>query len=52
MVTGCVLADGVRVPAGTVLDGQAVAPAGAGDDGEAAPPPHETRLGDLRMAPL
>ena len=51
VVTGCVLADGVRVPAGTVLDRQAVAPAG-GHDGESAPPAHETRLGDLRMAPL
>ena len=50
VVTGCVLADGVRVPAGTVLDGQAVVPAGAGRDGE--PPAHETRLGNLRMAPL
>jgi NDP-sugar pyrophosphorylase family protein len=52
VVTGCVLADGVRVPAGTVLDGQAVARAGAGRDGGSAPPAHETRLGDLRMAPL
>ena len=50
VVTGCVLADGVRVPAGTVLDGQAVVPAGAGRDGE--PLAHETRLGNLRMAPL
>ena len=50
VVTGCVLADGVRVPAGAVLDGQAVAPAGTGHDG--APPALETRLGDLRMAPL
>lgn len=52
VVTGCVLADGVRVPAGTVLDRQAVAPAGAGDDGESATPAHEKRLGNLRMAPL
>ena len=52
VVTDCVLADGVRVPAGAVLDGQAVAPAGAGHDGEPAPPAHETRLGELRMVPL
>ena len=52
VVTGCVLADGVRVPAGAVLDGQAVAPAGAGHDGERAFPAHQTRLGDLRMVPL
>lgn len=52
VVTGCVLADGVRVPAGTVLDGQAVAPAGAGHDGESAPVANETRLGDFRMTPL
>lgn len=50
VVTGCVLGDGVRVPAGAVLDGQAVVPAGAGRGGE--PPARETRLGDLRMAPL
>ena len=52
VVTDCVLADGVRVPAGTVLDGQAVAAAGAGHDGDAAPTAHETRLGNLRMTPL
>jgi len=52
VVTGCVLADGVRLPAGIVLDGQAVVPAGTGHDGEPATPAHETRLGDLRMAPL
>ncbi len=52
VVTGCVLADGVRVPAGTVLDGQAVAPAGTGHDGEPTTLAHDTRLGDLRMAPL
>ncbi len=52
VVTGCVLADGVRVPAGTILDGQAVARAGAGPRGESTPPAHEARLGDLQMAPL
>lgn len=50
VVTGCVLADGVRVPAGAVLDRQAVVPAGTVLDGE--PPALETRLGDLRMVPL
>ena len=53
VVTGCVLADRVRLPAGTVLDGQAVVPGGAGDDGgPASSLPNETRLGDLRVVPL
>ena len=51
VVTGCVLADGVRLPAGTVLDGQAVVRAGD-DGGPASPRAHETRLGDLLAAPL
>ena len=51
VVTGCVLADGVRLPDGTVLEGRAVAPGGG--DAESAPSlPNETRLGDLRMVPL
>ena len=50
VITGCVLADGVRLPAGTVLDGHAVVAASAGGDGE--PLAHETRLGELRMTPL
>ncbi len=50
VVTGCVLADRVRLPAGTVLDGQAVVC--AGDDESAPPLAHETRLGDLLVAPL
>ena len=51
VVTGCVLADRVRLAAGTVLDGQAVVH--ADDDGGAASPlPNETRLGDLRVVPL
>ena len=50
VVTGCVLADGVRVPAGTVLDGRAVAPVAAPESGP--PLANETRVGDLRMVPL
>ena len=51
VVTGCVLADGVNLPDGTVIEGRAVVPRGVG--GEPAPPPaNETRLGDLRVAPL
>ena len=52
VVTGCILADGVRLPDGTVLDRRAVVPAGAADDGESAPPAHEPRLGHLRVVPL
>lgn len=52
-VTGCVLADGVRLPAGAVLDGQAVAPAGPAAAGERdVPPANGPRLGGLRVAPL
>lgn len=53
VVTGCVLADGVRLPPGTVLDGQAVAPADpAGGDAAGSPPADWTRLGNLLAAPL
>ncbi len=53
VVTGCVLADGVRLPAGTILHGRAVIRAGAADTGESAPAPaNETRLGNLRVVPL
>lgn len=53
VVTGCVLADGVRLPPGTVLDGQAVAPADpAGGDAAGFPPTAGTRLGNLLAAPL
>ena len=53
VVTGCVLADGVRLPPGTVLDGQAVAPADpAGGDAAEFPPTDWTRLGNLLAAPL
>ena len=52
VVTGCILADGVRLPARTVLDRRAVVPAGAADAGESAPPAHEPRLGHLRVVPL
>ncbi len=51
VVTGCVLADGVRLPDGAVLDGQAVV-TGGGDREPAPPLPNETRLGDLRVVPL
>ena len=51
VVTDCVLADGVRLPRGTVLENRAVACGGA--DGESALPlPNETRLGGLRVVPL
>ena len=51
VVTGCVLADGVRLPDGTVLDRRAVVP---GDAGPESGPllANETRLGDLRVVPL
>ena len=52
VVTDCILTDGVRLPAGTVLDRRAVVPAGAADAGESAPPAHEPHLGHLRVAPL
>lgn len=53
VVTGCILADGVRLPPGTVLDGQAVAPADPADAGAAGSPPTDgTRLGDLLAVPL
>ena len=48
VVTGCVLADGVRLPDGTVIEGRAVVP------GPESGPllANETRLGDLRVVPL
>ena len=49
VVTGCILADGVRLPPGTVLDGQAVAPA---DPADAGPPADGTRLDGLLAVPL
>ncbi len=53
VVTDCVLADGVRLPAGTALDRRAVVPAGAAATDEPEPPAAEgTRLGDLRVVPL
>ena len=53
VVTDCVLADGVRLPAGTALDRRAVVPAGAAGAGEPEPPAAEgTRLGDLRVVSL
>ncbi len=52
VVTDCVLADGVRLPDGAVLEGRAVAPGNADPESEPPLAENETRVAGLRVAPL